>query len=122
MKHEDIYAALGKRVREERIKAGMTLEELAEASSISASFLAYIEHGKKKASLVTVKKLAEGLQLPLADLFTSSKGGPASYEAQTLRKLAPFLRERSTKDHDFIVDIIKSLSKRLPKKGASKSS
>ncbi len=118
MKYEDIYSTLGKRVRDERLKAGLTMEELAEASSISASFLAYIEHGKKKASLVTVKKLAEGLHIPIGDLLATSRSSATTYEVKTLRKLEPLLRERSAKDRDFIVGLIKGLTKRLPKKSS----
>lgn len=117
MKQDDIYALIGKRVRAERTKAGLTLEELAEASSISASFLAYVEQGKKKASVVTVKKIADGLRIPMADLFSDLPASPRStYEPTTLRKLAPLLKERTAKDRAFIVGVVKDISRRLSKK------
>lgn len=116
MKHEDIYAAVGRRIRSERSKVGLTLEELAEASSISASFLAYVEQGKKKASLVTIQKLADGLRIPVASLFADIRAARGVYEARTLGKLMPLLKERTAKDRDFIVGVVKDISRRLKKK------
>ena len=116
MRNDDVYATVGKRIREERTKAGLTLEELAEASSISPSFLAYIEYGKKKASLVTIKKLADGLRIPIARLFATVRQGRVFYDTKTLQKLIPILRDRTPGDREFIVRVVKDISKRLSKR------
>ncbi|MHB0997253.1 MAG: helix-turn-helix domain-containing protein [Elusimicrobiales bacterium] len=69
MTRRDIHAVLGERIREERKRAGLTMEKLAELSGISTSFLAYIETKRKKASLETIEKIALALRLPVSDLF-----------------------------------------------------
>ncbi|MBI4802794.1 MAG: helix-turn-helix transcriptional regulator [Elusimicrobia bacterium] len=63
---KSIYDILGDRVREERKKAGLTIEELAGLAQISSSFPAYIETKGRKASLATIEKLAQALSIPVA--------------------------------------------------------
>ena len=112
----DIYALLGRRVREERTKAGFTIEELAGVSSISSSFLAYIEQGRKKASLVTIKKLADGLRIPIGRLFSDMSVGVPDENKRTIQRLIPLLKEKKPKDQDLIIDVLKTLAKGLPKR------
>ncbi|MEW5907030.1 MAG: helix-turn-helix transcriptional regulator [Elusimicrobiota bacterium] len=71
MTRRDIYAMLGDRIRQERKRAALSMEKLAELAGISTSFLAYIETKRKKASLETVEKIAAALRIPVADLFTA---------------------------------------------------
>ena len=50
---EDIYITIGRRIREERLNADLTQEQLGEKADIHYSFLGYIERGTKKASVRT---------------------------------------------------------------------
>ena len=58
-----MYAQLGKRIKQQRIMARMTQEKLAEAAGISLSFLGHIERGTRKASLDTVVKICNALEV-----------------------------------------------------------
>jgi transcriptional regulator with XRE-family HTH domain len=60
----------GKRVRELREKRGVSQEKLAQASDLTTSFVSTIEGGKKTPSLTTVLKLARGLKVDAAELFS----------------------------------------------------
>lgn len=42
------YKALGRRIREERLKRNLTQEQLAEAIEISNSYMGQIERGERK--------------------------------------------------------------------------
>jgi transcriptional regulator with XRE-family HTH domain len=92
---KDIYALVGACIREERKRAGLTLEELAGQAGVSASFLAYIEGNARKPSLATVDKLARGLGLAIDELFKTPfprrHGGPdaAALFAQSVRDMGP---------------------------------
>ena len=66
---KDIYLHIGGRIRQERQRAGMTMQRLAQLADISPSFLAYIETHGRKASLETVDSLAAALRIPVAELF-----------------------------------------------------
>ena len=70
---KNIYRILGKRIREIRKKIGVTQEKLAFKAKISPSFLSHVERGTKKASLETMKKIADGLGVPVQDLFYPPK-------------------------------------------------
>ena len=66
------YQELGKRVRQQRMLAQMTQEKLAEKAGISLSFLGHIERGTRKASLDTVIKLCNALQVSPSLLLQDS--------------------------------------------------
>ena len=51
------YYLIGLRIKELRLKRGMTQEQLAEKADISTNFLACIEIGKRKGSFETYSKI-----------------------------------------------------------------
>jgi transcriptional regulator with XRE-family HTH domain len=61
-----------------RILAGYSQAELARRSGVSQGHISELERGDKKASPKTVKKLAEGLNVPMAALFGPAAGEVAS--------------------------------------------
>ncbi len=61
-----IFAANIRRIREWR---GLTQEQLGWASGIHQTAVARIESGERRPTLDTVFKLAQGLEVPPADLF-----------------------------------------------------
>ena len=69
----NIYRQLGKRIREIREKIGVTQEKLAFKAKISPSFLSHVERGTKKASLMTIKRIANALEVPIPNLFYPPK-------------------------------------------------
>ena len=70
---KSIYRILGKRIREIREKIGVTQEKLAFKAKISPSFLSHVERGTKKASLETMKRIADALGVPVQNLFYPPK-------------------------------------------------
>lgn len=66
------YPALGRRVRELRRGKKLTQEELAELVGISISFVGHIERAEKMASLDTIVRLCDVLDVP-ADYLLRGK-------------------------------------------------
>jgi transcriptional regulator with XRE-family HTH domain len=66
------YAALGRRIRTERQRNGLTQEKLAERVGISTSFLGHIERGSRKASLETLVNIANSLEMGVDSLLADS--------------------------------------------------
>lgn len=62
-------AAVGSRLRSLRQNQDMTLEELAEAAGFDKSYLSRLERGMKNPSIVTVLRLCEALDVPVAELL-----------------------------------------------------
>jgi transcriptional regulator with XRE-family HTH domain len=67
-------------LRDERIRAALTQEELAERSGVARSTIARIETGDQ-ASVTTVRRLARALRLEAADLMGMAR--PALRVAET---------------------------------------
>ena len=67
-----LYDDFGRRVRQQRIALQMTQEKLSEHAGISLSFLGHIERGTRKASLDTVIKLCNALQVSPSILLQDS--------------------------------------------------
>ena len=66
------YQALGRRVRQQRVMANLTQEELAEKSGISCSFVGHIERGEKKFSIGTLVSLCNALGISPNTLLQDS--------------------------------------------------
>lgn len=63
---------LGSRIRSAREHRGLTVEALAEASSLSVRGLLYIEHGRRNPSYLTLVAISAGLGLSVAELTRKS--------------------------------------------------
>jgi len=64
--------AVGERLRTIRIVRRRTLREVAEAAGLSESFLSQVERGRCSASIASLRRIAEGLGVSMADLFQPS--------------------------------------------------
>jgi transcriptional regulator with XRE-family HTH domain len=62
-------AALGQRVRAERISRGYSLELLAERSGVSRSMLSAVERGSKAPTVLVLDRIATGLDTSIARLL-----------------------------------------------------
>ncbi len=66
---QKLMKAFGMRVAAVRKSRGFTQQELAEEINMSVVAIAYIETGKRWARLGTLTKIANALQVDVADLF-----------------------------------------------------
>lgn len=66
-----VYEKVGEKIQKLRALHRLTQQELAEKSNLSVPFVSQIETGKKKASLETYSKLANGFNIELWELFLS---------------------------------------------------
>ncbi|HVC87942.1 MAG TPA: cupin domain-containing protein [Gaiellaceae bacterium] len=66
---------VGQRLRTIRIARRQTLREVAERAGLSESFLSQVERGRASASIASLRRIADGLGISMADLFQPS--GPA---------------------------------------------
>ena len=65
---------LGSRLKNFRLKAGLTLRELARKSAVSPSFVSQIENGKSQPSVATLYTFAQLLSVSIDELF-DQRGG-----------------------------------------------
>jgi len=68
----DAVAQLGSRLKEIRVKTGLSLREIARQLNVSPSFVSQIENGKSQPSVSTLYAMAKLLSVPVDVLFQSS--------------------------------------------------
>lgn len=93
---------VGKRIRETRKKHNMKLEDLAEKTGLSLSYISLIERGLKNPSLKALERIAKAFNLPPSYFF---------YEDND-ETIETFLRTKTSLDEDerrMIIQLIKSL-------------
>lgn len=69
----DLRKNLGRRLKELRMKKGLTQEELAEKTGLSVTFVGLVERGINTPSLETCNKIARALGITLDELFYFQK-------------------------------------------------
>lgn len=65
----NIQKAFGLRVQQLRKQSGLSQEKFALSIEMDRTYLASVEAGKRNISIVNIKKIADGLNVPLRDLF-----------------------------------------------------
>lgn len=66
----------GRRIRETRTAQGLSLEQLARLTGISAPALSLIETGKRDPRVTTLKRIADALRAPLTTLIADEGSSP----------------------------------------------
>ena len=69
IEREQISYKIGERIRQFRVKRGMSQEALAYASEINPTYLGRLERGEKCPTVDTLYKISLGLKLPLHELL-----------------------------------------------------
>ena len=64
-----ITEEVGKRIRDLRNKKGLSQEKFAAKIGMDRTYFASIELGKRNVALKNIEKIANGLDVPLSDLF-----------------------------------------------------
>jgi len=66
---EDITILLGCRIKELRKKTGMSQEKFALRIDMDRTYFASVESGKRNISVRNIKKIADGLEVSVSELF-----------------------------------------------------
>lgn len=60
---------VGKKIKEERLKLGLTQKEVAERCGSSTSYICDIEVGRTNPSLKTLEKISKALEIEIRELL-----------------------------------------------------
>ncbi len=66
---KDIKAAFGVTIRKWRKERGLSQESLANRASLHRTYVCDVERGARNVSLDCIQRLADALQIPIAQLF-----------------------------------------------------
>ena len=64
---------LGNRIKELRLKAGLSQEKFALKIGLDRTYFASVENGKRNVAIINIKKIADGLDVTLSELFEGIK-------------------------------------------------
>ena len=73
---------LGRKIRDLRLRRGLTVQRLAAASGLSKGFISQVENGRTSPSLATLRDLALALQTSVAYLVVEEEQAPHVVRAQ----------------------------------------
>lgn len=65
----EILTKFGQRVRYERLKRGLSQEELAEKASLHRTYVGMIERAEKNITLINIEKVANALEMSADELL-----------------------------------------------------
>lgn len=69
MNDNDLLKKMGNRFKELRLEKGLSQEKFALKIGMDRTYYASIESGKRNVSIINIYKIAQGLNIPLSDLF-----------------------------------------------------
>lgn len=64
-----ITTDLGNRIRELRLRTGLSQEKFALKIDMDRTYYASVESGKRNIAIINIKKIADGLGITLSELF-----------------------------------------------------
>ena len=88
--HADRFVAeVGRLLRLARAKRGMTRRQLAQESGASERYLAQIESGQGNPSVIVLRSIAQGLEVPIIDLLPRADGHSMTHILDLLGRMPP---------------------------------
>ncbi|OOM74765.1 anaerobic benzoate catabolism transcriptional regulator [Clostridium puniceum] len=106
----DIKKAVGHRIRDLRTKREWSQEELALRAEISLSHMGRLERGERGATIHSLEKVINALDITFVDLFRFLDENNTEVDTKTLNDIIDKLRKKSLKDQQIILNLIDILS------------
>jgi len=112
---KDLYAFISKRIRQEKKKLKLTIEELAACAGISAGFLACIITNKRKPTVDTIGKIAKALNIHVSKLFEDVPMEQISENKKIKSQIEHLINTAKPAHKTVMLSTLKELSKSLNK-------
>ena len=106
----DLKRILGRRIRAHRTARGLNQEKLAELIGRSTETISNIERARTLPSLPTLERLAQSLDVSLAELFDQAEGSRSRQRLDLEAKAQAFLTTLSDRDIEIAVKQLEALA------------
>ncbi|QSQ09547.1 putative HTH-type transcriptional regulator [Koleobacter methoxysyntrophicus] len=108
--NKDELTYIGNRIRQLRIKSGLTQEQLGEKANLHYSYIGQVERGDKVPSLKTLKKITKALNTSLDFLLEPEEEYRVKSDRELLKQeLVSLFKNRSNKEMEMILNIIRTI-------------
>jgi len=77
--HPPLHLDIGKRLKESRLRQGLSQRALAKKAGVTNGLISQIEQNSISPSIASLKKILDVLSLSLADFFTDDERGAADF-------------------------------------------
>ena len=120
-----IKKLIGKKIKNERLRIGMSAEELALALNISKSYVGLIERGQRGTNIKLLLNICQVLDMDITELLSDKKlvlsdnKITSSYKDKT-KTINTLIRTLDIDELDFIIATIRNLNNMKLKRSASK--
>ncbi len=94
---------LGKRIREERLRIGLTQEQIAEYIDVSTTYIGFVERGERSVTLEKLALLAECFHVSIDSLLREASENAS--DKRLFDELCFLWNAASTEDKRLIVSI-----------------
>ena len=115
----ELAKQIGQRIRNYRVKAGLSQERLAELSGCHPTYIGQVERGEKNATLESIEKISAALQVPLATLF-EKVGAPRGGEENIPLLCYELLAAKSAEEQRHLYNALLEIDKYKAAGGAGK--
>jgi len=100
---------VGKRIKQERLKLGLTQEELAEKAEIHPSFVGQIERGLRAASFKTLERLGAIFHIKTSDFLDYAPKPDDPKQYSMAKRIMSLLKGCSAREQQMVYQTIKHL-------------
>lgn len=101
----ELLKSIGSRIQFIREKRGLTQEQLEERSGVNTKYISAIERGQKNATVKTLEKIANGLDIELYELFLLPQD--LSSEKTAKKAIESLLKEADAKTLNLCLDFLR---------------
>ena len=106
----EIAKYVGQRIRNYRIRLELSQEKLAELSGVHPTYIGQLERGEKNATLESIEKIANALNVPLSKLFEKLEDSSENSRSLPL-ECYELLSSKSEEEQQILFGIITSIEK-----------
>lgn len=100
---------IGEAIRNLRVNQGFSQEKLAFKAGITPSYLGQVERGEKSPTLDTLDKVAQALNIEIAELFKSNTDTKMNKDTTYIEKITYQLVGRTPYEQEEVLNFIKRL-------------
>ncbi len=104
------YITVGKKIRSIRIRKGLSQLQLSEKAEVSPPYISYIENGVKNASIETLVKIANALQVSIDELLDDNLNDEL---IASIRTFAVVLSDCNEYEKRIMLDMVSAIKKSL---------
>ena len=104
---ENIKFIIGQRIRNYRIQKNLSQEQLSELANCHPTYIGQLERGEKNATLESIQKVAQALNIPLSQLF--EKIEEKQNEESIPLQIYDFFSSKKKKEQKYLYQILKEI-------------